>query len=685
MEGVVSVFPSEGKSSLHTTRSWDFMETLEGFNGHDKDFIAQNASYGADIIIGMLYSGIWPESKSFSDEGMGPVCKRWKGVCEEGEAFNSSNCNRKIIGARYYLKGYESYYGELNVSYAYRSPRDHDGHGTHTSSIAAGRPVSASFLGSFAGGTAHGGASLARLAIYKVCWPIPGPNPNLQNTCFDADMLAAIDDAVADGVDILSISIGATGKPPRYAADPIALGTLHALKRGVVAICSAGNSGPEAATVVNLAPWVITVAASSIDREFDAPVVLGNGAVIMGQSISQYNEKMRKAYPLVYAGYIFSPPSLMNINRQCLPNSLAREKVEGKVVLCLTGTGYWVAKGAEVKRAGGAAMIIGNGEAKDNSFPLVAYVLPASAVSRRQALQIRKYISSDRNPTVVLGRSRTVVGVTGAPALAPFSSRGPNSVEPNILKPDITAPGLLILAAWSEVSSPTKFDDDHRIVKYNLYSGTSMACPHASATAALLKSVHPQWTSAAIRSAIITTATVNNVHGEPMVDEAGGMAGPMAVGSGHLRPNHAVNPGLIYDATYADYLLFMCASTNKEIDPSFPCPKRPSSSSDLNHPSVAVTVPSNGSSTIAINRVVTNVGQKPARYEVSIVEPLGFSVKVQPKILQFKMQGEKKKFQITISAKSTVAGIRKVPFVSGSFTWYDGIHYVRSPIIVNVA
>ncbi|KAL0910553.1 hypothetical protein M5K25_021547 [Dendrobium thyrsiflorum] len=689
MEGVVSVFPSEGKSSLHTTRSWDFIETLEGFNGYDhKDFIAENASYGDDIIIGMLDSGIWPESKSFSDEEMGPVSNRWKGVCEEGEAFNSSNCNRKIIGARYYLKGYESYYGKLNASYAYRSPRDHDGHGTHTASIAAGRPVSASLLGNFAGGTARGGAPLARLAIYKVCWPIPGPNPNLQNTCFDADMLAAIDDAVADGVDILSISIGANGKPPVYTADAIALGTLHAVKRGVVAVCSAGNSGPAAATVVNLAPWVITVAASSIDREFDAPVVLGSGAVIMGQTVTPYNQKRRKPYSLVYAGDAEVPNTPINASGQCLPNSLSREKVRGKVVLCLRGAGLRVAKGMEVKRAGGAAMILGNGKANGDEIPVDAHVLPASAVSSRHAIQILRYIDSDVKPTALIGRPRTVVGVSGAPAMAAFSSRGPNRLEPNLLKPDITAPGLNILAAWSEASSPTKLEDDHRIVKYNLMSGTSMACPHVSATAALLKSAYPQWTSAAIRSAIMTTASVNDAQGEAIVDDAEGLAEAMAFGSGHLQSNHASRPGLIYEASYADYLLFICASTNVKIDPLVPCPKNPLSPSDLNHPSVTVTIPSNGSrNSVTTRRVVTNVGLGPARYEVSVVEPLGFSVKVRPKILRFKMQGEKKSFQIMVSggAKSMM-DVGHVSFESGSFTWCDGLHHnVRSPIIVNLA
>ena len=189
--------------------------------------------------------------------------------------------DRKIIGARYYLKGYEAHYGRLNSSYAYRSPRDGDGHGTHTASTVGGRAViNVSSFGGFAKGTASGGAPLVHLAIYKVCWPIPGLNPNIENTCFDADMLAAMDDAISDGVDVLSVSIGVSGASPMFTEDALAIGSLHAVKRNIVVALSAGNSGPGSSTVSNLAPWMITVGASSIDRAFPAPVLLGNGEKI---------------------------------------------------------------------------------------------------------------------------------------------------------------------------------------------------------------------------------------------------------------------------------------------------------------------------------------------------------------------------------------------------------------------
>ncbi|XAR66628.1 Cucumisin [Bertholletia excelsa] len=234
LKEVVSLFKSHpGKYSLHTTRSWEFvgLDETEEFKQKNKDDLLIKAGHGKDVIVGMLDNGVWPESKSFSDEGMGPVPKSWNGICQTGQDFNLSHCNRKLIGARYYIKGYEQYYGPLNTSLDSRSPRDMDGHGTHTASTVGGRQVHhASALGGFASGTASGGAPLVRLAIYKACWAIPNQGKELGNTCFAEDMLAAIDDAIADGVNVLSISIG-THEPTPYMKDGIAIGALHGIKK----------------------------------------------------------------------------------------------------------------------------------------------------------------------------------------------------------------------------------------------------------------------------------------------------------------------------------------------------------------------------------------------------------------------------------------------------------------------
>ncbi|KAI8000960.1 Subtilisin-like protease SBT5.6 [Camellia lanceoleosa] len=578
MKGVVSVFRSHPKKHrLHTTRSWDFISLLEGRSGeanHPYEELLHKASYGKDVIVGMIDSGIWPESQSFSDEGMEPIPKSWKGKCQTGVAFNKSHCNRKLIGARYYIKSYEAAYGRLNNVEDYRSPRDKDGHGTHTTSIVGGRRVmNASAIGGFAYGTASGGAPLVRLAIYKTCWPIPGQPKSDGITCQKDDMLAGIDDAIADGVQVLSISIGSNQSNP-YTQDGIAIGALHLL-RNIVVACSAGNSGPTPSTVTNVAPWIITVAASSIDRVFPSPLVLGNQMKIQGQTVTPL--KLRRMHQLVYAQDVELPGTTLSITGNCLPGTLSPKLVKGKIVVCL---GFNVQSAMEVKRVGGVGIVL----------------------------------------------------------------------------PDITALGLNILAAWSEAISPTQLDVDHRVVNYNLQSGTSMACPHVAAVSALLKAIHPNWSSAGIRSALMTT--------------------------GHFQPANAADPGLVYDATYTDHLLFLC-STGYHLDPSFKCPKHPPSPSNLNYPSLAIAKLKR---TITVKRTVTNVGASKSVYSLTFKPPIGFSVEISPTILSFSEVGEKRNFFITVKEESRPKTKPKAgEYAFGWYMWSDGIHRVRSPIAVSSA
>lgn len=684
MEGVISVFPSKGRK-MHTTRSWSFLGIDDGKQQDESspsNTLWKQANYGEDTIIGLLDSGIWPESESFKDDGMPPIPSTWKGICQEGELFNISHCNKKLIGARYYLKGYEMYYGPLNQTATpdYRSPRDRDGHGTHTSSTAAGREVSdASALGGYAAGKAAGGAPKARLAMYKVCWPIPGGDSAGENTCTDADMLAAIDDALGDGVHVLSISIGSSGKPEEYSRDAIALGSLYAVKQGVIVACSAGNSGPKPATTSNVAPWIITVAANSVDRNFPSPVLLGDGTKVKGQTVTPYKLE-DKFYPMVFAADAVLPTvDKTNISAgQCLPGSLDPAKVKEKIVFCLRGNGPRVGKGLEVKRAGGAAVILGNLPANGAEISVDAYVLPGTAVISNNTEIVLAYINSTSKPLAQIVPAKTVLGTKPAPFMAAFSSRGPNVLNPNILKPDITAPGLNILAAWSQAASPTKLLADDRRVKYNILSGTSMSCPHVAGIAALLKIIHPDWSPAAIKSAIMTTAVVTNNKGSQMTDASGIPATPFNYGSGQLNPNKASDPGLVYDATIEDYLTFLCSSginANNALNTTFQCPESPPKSNDLNYPSIAIA---NLSDTENITRTVTNVGGK-SEYTVSVDEPSGVSVSIHPNKLSFQTSGEK----ITFTVQFTLKKPLNQEYVFGSYTWNDGVHKVRSPIAVS--
>ncbi|XP_028111860.1 subtilisin-like protease SBT5.6 isoform X1 [Camellia sinensis] len=673
-EEVISVFKSEPKRySLQTTRSWDFVNLLEQQGQHDftntnNQQLLDKANYGEDVIVGVLDSGVWPESRSFSDEGMEPIPNSWKGICQNGVAFQPSHCNRKLIGARYYLKGYEAFYGRLNDTEDYRSPRDKDGHGTHTASTIGGRTVAnVSVLGGLASGTATGGAPLVRLAIYKVCWAIPNhPKPE-GNTCFDEDMLAAFDDAIADGVHVLSISIASNSVRP-YEQDAIAIGALHAVKANIVVACSAGNEGPSLSTVKNVAPWIITVGASSIDRVFNSPVLLGNGMKIEGQTVTPF--KLNKMYQLVYAGDVEVPGTTTNSTTgQCLDGTLSPELVKGKIVLCLSGYSYNVKKGLEVKRVQGIGFILQNPE---NGIGILvdAHVLPGTTVFSNDSTTILNYIRTSKNPMATLVPPETVLNSKPAPFMASFSSMGPNGLEPNILKPDITAPGLNILAAWSEASSPTKLPDDHRVVKYNIESGTSMSCPHVAAIAALIKAIHPDWSSAMIRSALITTAGLNNNMGQPITDANGSPATPFHYGAGHFQPLKAEDPGLVYDTTYTDCFLFLPNNSTNKFVPS---------PSNLNYPSLAIA---KLEGIMTVNRTVTNVGSNRSSYNSTIIPPVGYSVEISPTTLDFSYFGEKKSFSITVKSE---IGSRRDEYSFGWYMWGDGIHMVRSPIAVSSA
>ncbi|KAL6999823.1 Subtilisin-like protease SBT5.3 [Sarracenia purpurea var. burkii] len=199
---------------------------------------------------------------------------------------------QKLIGARYLNKGYAAVAGSLNSSF--ESPRDNEGHGSHTLSTAGGSFVAGANVFGYGNGTAKGGSPKARVATYKVCWP-----PVAGNQCFDADILAAFDIAIHDGVDVLSVSLG--GVPVQFFNDGLAIGSFHAIMHGIVVVCSGGNSGPADGTVANLAPWQITVGASTIDREFPSYVVLGNNMRFKGQSLSIKALPNKKFFPIISA------------------------------------------------------------------------------------------------------------------------------------------------------------------------------------------------------------------------------------------------------------------------------------------------------------------------------------------------------------------------------------------------
>ncbi|KAK9266489.1 hypothetical protein L1049_021671 [Liquidambar formosana] len=604
VDGFLSATPDE-ILSLHTTHSPQFLGLQNGKGLWSAPKLA------SDVIIGIVDTGIWPEHVSFQDTSMSPVPSKWKGSCEEGTKFSTLNCNKKLIGARAFFKGYEAVAGRINETVNFRSPRDSEGHGTHTASTAAGNVVAGASMFGMANGSAGGMSYTARIAAYKVCWPAG---------CTSSDILAAIDQAVADGVDVLSLSLGGAPKP--YHSDSIAIATFGAIQTGVFVSCSAGNSGPLSSTVSNMAPWIMTVAASYLDRSFPTTVKLGNGETYEGASL--YSGKPTKQLPLVYgetaggqgAGY-------------CTDGSLSSKLVKGKIVVCERGMNSRTQKGEQVKMAGGAGMLLLNTREEGEELFADAHILPATSLGASAAKAIKTYVGSGKKVTASILFKGTLYG-NPAPAMAAFSSRGPSSIGPDVIKPDVTAPGVNILAAWPPNTSPTLLNSDKRSVLFNIISGTSMSCPHVSGLAALLKSTHKDWSPAAIKSALMTTAYTLDNKKAPIADvgSAGSSesATPFAFGSGHVDPERASNPGLVYDITTEDYLNYLCSLnyTSSQIvllsRGSFSCPNDPTlQPGDLNYPSFAVLFNGDArNTTVTYKRTVTNVGTPMSTYTVQV-------------------------------------------------------------------
>ncbi|KAF8026433.1 hypothetical protein BT93_F3038 [Corymbia citriodora subsp. variegata] len=665
---VLSVFLSKGRK-LHTTRSWNFLG-LGSDGGIPESSVLSKARFGEDTIIANLDTGVWPESKSFNDEGLGPIPSKWRGICQQG-IKDKFPCNRKLIGARYFNKGYAAYAGRLN--YTYYTARDKDGHGTHTLSTAGGSFVPGASVFGNGNGTAHGGSPRARVAAYKVCWP-----PIDDNECFDADILAGFDAAISDGVDVVSVSLG--GRPSEFFDDSIAIGSFHAARNGLVVVSSAGNDGPELETVANPAPWMITVAASTIDREFTTYVALGDKQHLKGSSLSSSGLPSQKFYPLISsadakAANVSAAEALL-----CQAGTLDHKKVKGKILACLRGINERVDKGYQAALAGAVGMILANDEENGNDITADAHVLPAAHISFADGKVLFTYINSTKFPGAYMTRVKTVLNKTPAPFMADFSSKGPNTIEPAILKPDITAPGVNIIAAYSLAVSPTGLDFDKRRSPFYILSGTSMSCPHVSGIVGLLKTLYPSWSPATIRSAIMTTASTRDNTFKPILDSSFVKATPFSYGAGHIRPNRVVDPGLVYDLTTNDYLDFLCARGYNQSQLRFftndthICPKH-SNVADLNYPSI--TVP-NLKGTVVVTRRVRNVGT-PGTYNVRIKAPPGVLVSVQPQSLVFERFDEEKEFKVVL--KPLVAG-NPVDYVFGRLIWSDGTHYVRSPLVV---
>jgi len=635
VDGVVNVFADEPRS-LDTATAPDFLELTAP--GGLWDMGVQ----GEDVIIGIVDGGIWPESLSFTDRtgSNGNNSKDgkldyqqipgWHGKCVPGEAFNASHCNQKLIGARYYNAGFGGNAGiDANYPWEFNSPRDFGGHGSHTASTSGGN-ADVPMTGDQAFfGNANGIAPRARIAAYKVCWQTPDGG-----SCAPSDSIAAIDQAVADGVDVINYSI--SGSRTNF-LDGVEVAFLFAADAGVFVAASAGNAGATS-TVAHPGPWLTTVAASTHDRNYDAMLALGNGADYTGAST---NTTGAGPADLIYSADVVLAGEDPNEGRLCYPGTLDPALVTGKIVLCDRGTIARVDKSLAVFMAGGVGSILANPN-PGMTLNADSHSVPTVHVDNVSGDAIRAYATGGGSPTAEIFPS--YFSPAAAPVIAGFSSRGPLLAgEGDLLKPDVSAPGVDILAA---VAPPGNGGQD-----FASYQGTSMSSPHVAGLAALMTEIHPDWSPMMIKSALMTT-------GYDLISGAD----PFAQGAGHVDPNKAADPGLVYDHGFFDWLDFLLFGE---------------SVTDLNGASVSIGHLLGAQTT---TRTLTSVGSSREHYEFSASVP-GITVTANPSSFTI-APGASQTFELTL----TVAGADVNTYTSGFMYWTgDNGHVVRSPIVVKPA
>jgi subtilisin family serine protease len=660
---------------------------------------------GEDIVIGVIDSGIAPGHPSLSDveRHVPRVCEshwasaswlgawlcravrrnpptslefgpapRFHGACEEGDGFPATSCNNKVVGARYYIDGFLARH-ELDPN-EFVSPKDADGHGTHIATTAAGNPTTATLFGRRVARVA-GIAPRARIAVYKACWLTPGAT---RATCATSDLARAIDDAVADGVDIINYSVGSL-ETDLTAPDDMAL--LNAFDAGVLTVVAAGNDGPDNATIGSPSsdPWVLTTGAST-------------------QSGTRFEEAIEITAPKDMAGRIgmreasFTPPLddtravegdlvLIDDGVDVFPNGAVGSTsdgceaainggdLEGNVALMARGGCEFQTKLANVAAAGAIGAVVFN----DTGPPIVmngdrgSVDLPAVMISTADGQRLVDRLADGQKIGLRLVRGVFLERRESGYQMGDFSSRGPNLSEPDFLKPDVTAPGIDILAGNTPDAA-----NGVRGEWFQYLSGTSMAAPETVGAAALLKEAHPDWSPAMLKSALMTSA-----YTKVYASDAETLAGPFDMGAGHIAPNSAVDPGLVYDSGLLDHAAFLCGLEYAPFTPTdcdvLAAAGYSFSPSELNLPSIGVSRLITGD---VVTRRVTNVGP-PATYNVSVTAPPGVSVDVTPTSLSLGA-GESADYAVTF----TGGGAPLDTWGFGRLVWSDGEHEVASPITV---
>lgn len=620
----------------------------------------QSGLTGEGVVVGVIDSGIWPEHPSFADNGKYSAWPVSSLPCEFGNTGHNPAdapfaCNNKLLGARQMLATYRALIGADPDEFD--SARDDDGHGTHTASTSAGNAGVAAQIYGRPIAKISGIAPRARIIAYKGLGNQGG---------FGSDLAAAIDQAVADGVDVINYSVG--GGASLTGADDIAY--LFAADAGVFVATSAANSGPGAGTIGGPAsvPWITAVGASTQRRFFEGRIKLDGMGEVKGASITPGTKRKLPLVDAEFAG-----------GDLCVPGTLDPAKVRGKIVLCRRGEVGRADKSYAVWLAGGAGMILYENSDDNNLFSDTHWV-PTVHIDMTPGLKIKQYIASRAKPMATIETGK-VTNWEHAPTMTIFSSRGPNPVAEDIIKPDITAPGLQILAGNSPFPDPGMYPGQ----LFQAIAGTSMSSPHVAGFYALLKQAHPDWSAAMAKSAIMTSA-----HQKVRDNDRKSPADPFDMGSGHLNPGKvkqsgsAFNPGLVYDTGFYEYLGFLCDKGPEVFaDPAGTCGFLasigiPTDAVNLNYPSIGISQLA-GSQTVI--RTVTSVADKQERFRVKVVAPQGYNVSVVPSEIVLN-PGESATYQVTITNNG---GGPVGQWRFGSLTWKSGGYEVYSPMAVRGA
>lgn len=661
-KGVMGVFPDEIRHP-DAVPSTEFLG-LEG-DGGVWNRLGGIDSAGEGVVVGVVDTGIAPENPSFAGDalqatgnprldGNNVVFDKGDGrqfVSERqgGEAWTDAAYSTKLIGAKYFNTGAAA--AGFDFEPDYLSPRDGDGHGSHTASTAAGNNGVAASVEGVDFGAISGVAPAAKVASYKACWVGPDPLVTTDDICALSDLLGAIDTAVADGVDVINYSIGGGAATTTWAPDDISF--FNAAQAGVFVSVSAGNDGPGSSTADHASPWYTTVAASTIPT-YEGTVTLPSGFIAAGASITvpfgtSVTDEVVVAADVAAAGDAGANASL------CFLGSLDPAQVAGKIVVCDRGTNARVEKSQEVAAAGGVGMILVNviPGSLDNDF----HAVPTVHIDAQYRDALLADVRANPGSTATLTSGNTTGVETPTPVVAGFSSRGPMLADgSDILKPDVSAPGVAILAAAQ--------NGPDEAPAFQFLSGTSMSSPHVAGLGALYLGANPDATPAEIKSALMTTAyNTVNADGSDNID-------PFAQGAGHVDPTKYLDAGLLYLNGPVDWAGFV----QKLGYYDFGLPETDEiDGSDLNIASIAIGTLSKEQT---VTRTVTST--RAGTYTASASVP-GLNVAVSPSTLTFGAAGEAQTFTVTVSNDS--APVEE--WATGFLTWTGGDGtQVRSPLAI---